>query len=332
MLHESGLIEVELTPEADLRLRRSPLIDLYLESFITEVERLNHAGLAKKYRLRESNLNKVKGRILFSQHLRRNLFHQERMFTAHQTYDRDNVFNQILKRALDIIKDLAVQPSISSRATLLGLAFENVSDVRVTANTFILLQLNRNIQRYYRALQLARLIILNYAPDLRGGDNNVVAILFEMNELFERFILANLHRAQDKFIGKKIVVHVQLSKNFWGHKSIRPDVMIKAQSEQGIEQFIVDTKWKIPASNLPSDEDLKQIYVYNLQFGSARGLLVYPRADADQIEIRNSYAGALSSSVSHSCETCFVDLFGPDRKIRNDIGSQMLAHIMTSVA
>jgi 5-methylcytosine-specific restriction enzyme subunit McrC len=332
MLHQSGLIEVESSPEADLRLRRSPLIDLYLESFVTEVERLNHAGLAKKYRLCEGNLNKVKGRILFSQHLRHNLFHQERMFTAHQTYDRDNVFNQILKRALDIIKNLAVRPSITSRATSLGLAFENVSDVRVTANTFIRLQLDRNTQRYYRALQLARLIILNYAPDLRGGDNNVVAILFDMNELFERFILVSLHRAQAKFTGKKIAVQGQLSKNFWGHKSIRPDVMIKAESEQGIEQFIVDTKWKIPASNLPSDQDLKQIYVYNLQFGSTRGLLVYPRADAAQTEIRNTYAGALSSSVSHSCEICFVDLFGPDRKIRNDIGSQMLAHIVTSVA
>jgi 5-methylcytosine-specific restriction enzyme subunit McrC len=149
-----------------------------------------------------------------------------------------------------------------------------------------------------------------------------------MNELFERFILVSLYRTQTKFTSKKISVYGQLSKNFWGHKSIRPDVMIKAEIEQGVEQFIVDTKWKIPASNLPSDEDLKQIYVYNLQFGSARGLLVYPRADAAQAEIRNSYAGALSSPVSHSCETCFVDLFGPDRKIRKDIGSQMLAYIM----
>ena len=115
MLHQCGLIEVESAPEANLRLRLSPLIDLYLENFVTEVERLSHAGLAKKYRLCECNLNKVKGRILFSQHLRHNLFHQERMFTAHQTYDRDNVYNRILKGALDIIKYLAVRPALSAR-------------------------------------------------------------------------------------------------------------------------------------------------------------------------------------------------------------------------
>lgn len=332
MLHQSGLVEVEAAPEADLRLRRSPLIDLYLESFVAEVERLSHAGLTKKYRLCEGNLNKVKGRILFSQHLRRNLFHQERMFTAHQTYDRDNIYNQILKRALDIIKYLATSASIGSRAAALELAFENVSDVRVTAETFNRLKLDRNTQRYYRALQLARLIILNYAPDLRGGANHVVAILFDMNELFERFVLVGLQRARSQCVGKKISVLGQLSHRFWGHKSIRPDVLIKVESDQGIEQFIVDTKWKIPASHQPNDADLKQIYVYNLQFGSTRGLLVYPRADASQSAIRNPYAGALSASVSHSCETCFVDLFGPDRKLRNDIGAQLLAQIMTPVA
>jgi len=248
------------------------------------------------------------------------------------SWQAHNVYNRILKRALAIINNLAVRHSISSRAAALGIAFENVADIRITKETFERLKLDRNTQRYYRALQLARLIILNYAPDLSGGANNVVAILFDMNELFERFILVSLHRAQSKFADKKVIVHGQMSKHFWGHKSIRPDVVIKVESINGIEQFIVDTKWKIPANNLPSDEDLKQIYVYNLQFGSARGLLVYPRADATQSAIFNSYAAPLSSSVLHSCETCFVDLFGPDRKIRNDLGSQMLNHIMTVAA
>lgn len=324
MLHQSGLVEVEAAPEADLRLRRSPLIDLYLESFVGEVERLSHAGLTKKYRLCEGNLNKVKGRILFSQHLRRNLFHQERMFTSHQIYDRDNLCNQILKRALAVVQHLAVHPSISSRASASQLAFETVSDVRITAKTFDRLKLDRNTQRYFRALQLARLILLNYAPDLSGGDNHVAAILFDMNELFERFILVHLHRARLKRDSKKIVIQGQLSKRFWGHKSIRPDVLIKVETEEGVRQFILDTKWKIPPSNLPSDEDLKQIYVYNLQFGSARGLLVYPRAAATQSPISNPYAGALL----HSCETCFVDLFGSEGELRSDIGSQLFANIM----
>jgi len=203
----------------------------------------------------------------------------------------------------------------------------NVSDVRVTAKSFDRLRLDRNTQCYFRALQLARLILLNYAPDLSGGDNNVVAILFDMNELFERFVMIHLHRARLKFGSKKIVVQGQLSKRFWGHKSIRPDVLLTVENDQGVKQFIVDTKWKIPSGNPPSDEDLKQIYVYNLQFGSARGLLVYPRADMGQEVMRNQFAASSASPQLHSCETYFVDLFGPDQKLHNDIGAQILAYI-----
>ncbi|MFZ4562503.1 MAG: 5-methylcytosine restriction system specificity protein McrC [Bacteroidales bacterium] len=67
MLRQSGLLTVESAPEADLHLRQSPLVDVYLNAFLAEVEHLAHAGLAKRYRLTEGNLYKLKGRIQFAQ-------------------------------------------------------------------------------------------------------------------------------------------------------------------------------------------------------------------------------------------------------------------------
>ena len=326
MLHQSGLIEVEAAPEADLQLRRSPLIDLYLENFVTEVERLSHAGLTKKYRLCEGNLNKVKGRILFSQHLRRNLFHQERMFTAHQIYDRDNIYNRILKRALDIIKYLAVRPSISSRAAALELAFENVSAVRVTAETFDRLKLDRNTQRYSRALQLARLIILNYAPDLSGGSNHVVAILFDMNKLFERFIYVELRRAESHYASRGLRISGQVSKRFWSTKTIRPDIVATIHNDTGAAQVILDTKWKVPKDGQPADDDLKQMYAYNVHFGGHRSVLVYPLAGVHQVACNQSYAqsASLPLGYQHDCFTFYVDLFDSKNNLRKDIGKQLI--------
>ena len=332
MLHQSGLLEVESAPEADLELRRSPLIDLYLATFVAEVERLAHAGLAKKYRLCQGNLNKLKGRIVFAQDIRRNLLHRERFFTAHQTYDADNVFNRILKRALAIVEHLAIRPSITARAAALMLAFERVSDVRVTAETFTRITLDRNTVRYHRALQLARLIILNYAPDLTGGSNNVIAILFDMNKLFERFILVHLLRAQSKHPRNQIRVQGQVSRRFWGYKSIRPDVLIKVQSETGVQQFILDTKWKIPSGNLPSDEDLKQIYTYNQQFTSNHGFLVYPRARSGQMELQDAFAASawLLPGHRHTCGTHFIELFDAEGHLRKDIGTRLIDRILAT--
>lgn len=331
MLRQSGMLDVEAAPEADLHLRRSPLIDLYLDSFVAEVERVAHAGLVKKYRVSEGNLYKLKGRILFRQHISRNLLHRERMFTAHQTYDVDNVFNRILKCALTIVERLAVRPSITSRAAALGLSFERVSECRITAETFERICLNRQTQRYHKAIQLARLIILKYSPDLSGGNENVLAILFDMNRLFERFILVQLQRAQRQAGGDEIQVACQASERFWATKTIRPDVVIDYHCQSGTERLILDTKWKIPSGDQPSNEDLKQMYTYNLHFGAHGSLLVYPRADTAQSETHNAFArsASLPSGHRHTCGTHFVELFDAQQKLRSDIGTHLLNHILS---
>ena len=118
MLRRSGLLAIESGPEADLHRRRSPLVDIYLDAFLSEVERLTHGGLVKRYRLTQGNLHKLKGRILFPQHIRHNALRQERMFTAHETYDRDNPFNRILKSALAIVPG-PCHPPVSDLARLL---------------------------------------------------------------------------------------------------------------------------------------------------------------------------------------------------------------------
>ena len=333
MLRMVGLLTVKAAPEADLHIRRSPLIDLYLDAFLGEVERLSHAGLVKKYRTIEANQYKLKGRILFRQQISRNLLHRERMYTAHETYDRDNVYNSILKCALGIVERLAVRSALAARAAALNLTFEYISESRITPETFERLVMNRNTERYRRAIQLARLIILNYSPDLRGGNEHVVAILFDMNNLFERFILVHLIRAQIAFADRRLRVEGQTSKPFWTSRSIRPDVV--ADFDQGVtrERVILDTKWKVPKDGLPANDDLKQMYVYNLHFGGRRSVLVYPRADIEQNGTRQPYSRStgLPSGHTHECATYYVDLFDDHQHLRPDIGAKLIERVILDV-
>ena len=329
MLRRSGLLDVEAAAETHLHLRRMSLIDLYLEFFVSEVERLSHAGLAKKYRMCEANLYKLKGRILFRQQISHNLLHRERMFTAHQVYDPDNLFNRVLKRAVRVVENVARRQSVAARASAAGLAFEVVSDAPVTADTFDRLQMDRGTERYRKAIQLARLIILNYSPDLRGGSEDVIAILFDMNRLFERFVLVQLLRAQMRRRQSDLIIKGQTSERFWASRSIRPDVIIDF-SRPASGRLILDTKWKIPREDQPSDDDLKQMYVYNLRFGAQDSLLVYPRADIAQVEAHNPYAPSVSlpSDHRHTCGTHFIELFDQQQHLRRDIGQQLLDRLL----
>jgi 5-methylcytosine-specific restriction enzyme subunit McrC len=331
MLRQSGLLDVEAAPEADLHLKRSPLVDLYLDAFLKEVERLSHQGLVKKYRITHANLYKLKGRILFRQQISHNLLHRERMYTAHEVYDRDNPFNRVLKCALGIVEQTAVRPSLAIRAGSLGLVLESVSESRITPELFERLTFDRNTDRYRRAIQLARLIILNYSPDLRGGQQHVIAILFDMNRLFERFILVKLKQAQHQFAYRALQITGQTSRRFWASKNLRPDVVANFDREAHRERVVLDTKWKIPKDGQPSDDDLKQMYAYNLHFGSPRSVLLYPRSDEQQNGKNQPYA--LSESLpghTHNCATYYVDLFDNKNRLREDIGAELIQSVILS--
>lgn len=337
MLRRTGMFDVKAAPNADLHRGKSSILDLYLDAFLCEVEQLSHAGLVKKYRTTEANLCKLKGRILFRQQISKNLLHRERMYTAHQTYDRDNVFNRTLKCALSLVAEgLAVRTSLAARAAALSLSFEDISESRVTVETFDRLVWGRNTERYRKAIQLARLIILNYSPDLRHGREHVLAFLFNMNDLFERFIRKELYRAERRQVSAedKIEIKGQKPEKFWNGRTIRPDIVATFGDRPG-KRVILDTKWKIPKKDQPEDADLKQMYVYNLHFGSHRGVLVYPRADKGQEGITGSYVRSEAlPGYTHECSTYYVELFGEDNKLklRGKIGEELIKEVILEKA
>src|SRR5262249_29872384 len=161
----------------------------------TEVRALLHHGLVRKYQQLTGNLTVLKGRLLFNRHIAENLVHRERFFTGYIHYDRNNRFNQILHLAVRIVSTSARSSAVRGAADEFLVWMEGSDDKPVSAATFGRLRFDRNTERYRPAMALAKMIILNYQPDVRAGGNDVLAILFDMNELFEEYVLRQLKRA-----------------------------------------------------------------------------------------------------------------------------------------
>lgn len=328
MLRQSGFIRLTTMSDARLRLRSSSLLDIFFESFLAEVSELMHQGLVRKYRQTCGNLPVLKGRVLFQRHLVKNIVHRERFFTAYEFYDRNNPFNQILLTALNVLIQISLNPNLVALARNLASLFGDVEQVIVAEETFARLLYTRNTERYRRALQLARLIILNYSPDLRGGRENVLGILFDMNRLFEQFIYARLKRAEARQKHHRVSFKAQMSRQFWSakgiRKSIRPDIIAQITSGSDQERVVMDTKWKIPVEGKPLDADLKQMHTYNVQFGARRSFLIYPRVSNEAfVKGRFVHGEALPASFDHTCGMVFLKLFDGD-KLRHDVGQELI--------
>ena len=328
MLQRSRMLKLESLSKAKLKLRSSTLLDLYIESFLLEVRRLTHEGLLQMYRQNQCNVSYLKGKLLFSKQFNLNYIHQERFYTEHSIFDRNNIFNGIVKSALSTIFFSSSNPHLSAEAGSLLLNFDNIANAIVTADTFKRLSFNRNTERYRYPIQLAKLILLEYLSDVKGGKDHVLAILFDMNTLFERYVFAELKRVESKFAQFNLKISAQLSRRFWGTKKLRPDIWVGFTSHGKEKVLIMDTKWKSLTNLNPSDDDLRQMYAYNLHFGSNKALLIYPRVNYSKTVQKDFEPSKLPLPFSHGCGLYFAELFDDNDNLRSDFGSVIIRSIM----
>lgn len=278
MLRITSGIEASATSRSDLKLHSNSIFDLYIELFIKECEKLTHQGLVKKYRKVKENQTALKGRLHMPGQVRDNMIHKERFHVEYSKYDYNHLINQILRKTLTVLTQIPIRFDLRSRVKRQLLYFENIGDCVANEALFNLVFLNRKTERYSEALEIARLILLNYHPDISKGSNHVLALMFDMNQLWERFITKMMRR----HLSNRYSVKAQSSKIFWqserGRKRLKPDILL-IPKDQTDEKIVVDTKWKSPSKYRPSDNDLRQIFAYNQLFDCKKGVLLYPGAE-----------------------------------------------------
>ncbi|WP_081658820.1 McrC family protein [Terrimonas ferruginea] len=331
MLRKAGYIKINEASSVSQHTQNANLLDIYLREFLQETEQLIHKGLVKKYKKAQANLSVLKGRLLIGKQLQHNLLHKERFFTEHTCYTRDNLYNRILKRALEIVADISFKSDIIHDAKRLLLYFEDVEPRKQDISDFGQLKLDRKTFVYKDALVLAEMIILNYCPAFKSGRQQVLALLFDMNVLFEKFIYKTLKEIESEFGESELSVTAQNSQLFWAHKTIRPDILVTFKKGEAKRSVIIDTKWKIVDEDYPSDRDLQQMFTYNIQFNSNHAILLYPSVGQKNIGKKVYNSSVSIKDFSHYCEMYFVDIFDEENGNVNDsFGRLFLLSLMGS--
>ncbi len=305
MLKVCKKIQVHNVSEARLKKRYNSILEAYFELYIMEIDHLVKKGMIKKYKKIQSNQLALKGHINFGKNIQKNLVHKERFFCEHETYTKNHLIHQILFRGMLILKNHD-SFHLQDKINRLLFQFDQVTNIKVTSKNFQQIRLNRKTRPYQKALEIAKMLILNYSPNIKSGSENMLTILFDMNMLWEEYIYRILNNNKPE----GYTVSFQNSAKFWEGKYIRPDIVVRNNLGQS---FVIDTKWKNIDVYKPSDNDLKQMFVYNLHWNSSKSMLLYPKTDQTDTKFGNFHFQI--DGKSNQCKLAFVDIIY-DRNIR----------------
>lgn len=278
---------------ASLRLRKMPLLEALLRIFVESLLRELRRGIEHDYVRREANSRFVRGKLLLSEHARRNAARKDRVYVAYDEFLPDTILNRILKAACRRLIAFTALARTRQRLSEALLYLAAARDSPIRPHHFKTISLDRNEDRFRELLEFCRIVLFDSTAAPAAGASNTFSLLFPMEVLFEEFIARFIWRHAERFGYARPQVHIQAANRSkwllrdsgggWRFR-LKPDIILGG-GEHKSPRLILDTKWKRLKADVEDSKngvrqaDLYQMYAYAHRYGSADNVLLYPRVD-----------------------------------------------------
>lgn len=281
--------------------------------FLTALKELCRRPLMGKMIKCDENLTgKLKGKVLFNQHIKSNVIkgRNDRIYCQYLKYSYDIKENQILKCALvkagKFIK--CYFKGISSKntnytevITYCNKALENITYKKISVKDCEGLKFSGCYSYYKDIIQLAKMVINEVSIDINGHAKNTNIIMpyaVSMEKLFEIYIRAYLKNNGFSSYKNSDSIKLQLGKyddkksifenskrgmaNYIGGV-IKPDIIIR--NPKNNEIIIFDVKYKDYRKKRYAREDRLQLLAYALMYNCSHVGLIFPQNFDEEIDI-----------------------------------------------
>ncbi len=253
------------------------LFDFVVEFFARRVERLGRQGIYRQYVDFRRNEPYLRGRLQMNAHLQRNAVHSQRFYQQVNEFTPDILENQILNYTLWKLSRFPLASSVRSHLRRAGSAFAAVSLIPLDPVACQSVLFNRLNNHYRAPIALAHLLLQHLSLEATAGSTPFLAFLFDMNQLFERFVAYFL---REYFTKQEPALTVDIQPPLWldqdqTQKRI-PDIVLR---RDGQRVLVLDTKYKRFNGN-PTDPDVNQMVTYCYGMDVPAGLLIYTGQNA----------------------------------------------------
>lgn len=240
--------------------KQKNFMEIFVQLFASKLFRELQAGVYKEYITEQDNLTTLRGKYLINENLKYN-FTNAKIYCEYDEFSMNNTLNSFF---LFTIKTLL--PFVKNKKLLkqCELIFDEVEYRHFDVNNLKDVHFHRLNARYKDSFEFGVMLLKKFIP-LFERDKKSFAFLFDMNELFEKFI-GKMYKEIDR------TTNLQVSRNF-GNLQLKPDIIVESKN------LIIDCKYKvIEDDKIASRDDRYQMYVYANNFENIETtMLLYPK-------------------------------------------------------
>ena len=248
-----------------------PIIDIFVSSYIEEVQSLLARGLKSDYVTIEESIPGVKGKINIPSTIREKMFSPEKCVCQYSDYTPDAPINRVIKSTLELLLGASRSTKNTSAIIQLLSHFQNVSaSHNYRADLELARKLRTTTQEYDQILQWTEVFLTGQSFTNVEGTVKNTSIMFPMEKVFEDFIAYNMIKYSGAYSVKPqdkscfLVIHKDAERF-----QLKPDVVVRKHQKPVL---ILDTKWKVIDENRDHDNygisqaDMYQLYAYGKKY------------------------------------------------------------------
>lgn len=244
MLNKSGIVKFNYSSLSMLNIYDMNLNEILSLIFAKTLQKQLSRGAYLEYINIEENTKSLKGRILVKDHIKNISRGSSNVFCKFEEFSINNKLNKIFKTCIyKIVRNVKNFETIKILSHM-QVVFSEVNYIDTSSKDNLDYKFTRLSSRFEESFLLAKMILGSYSSIGNKGSDKSFAILFEMNNVYERYITNLLRRNLDKYIIHSQHNKYKLLRNENTDKDIFSlilDIVIEVDNK---ERLIIDTKWK----------------------------------------------------------------------------------------
>lgn len=305
-------LRVDAGTTARLAFQRESLLEILIGVFCSKLSEAIRKGVPRKYVERSDDLRTLRGRLEIVRQLSRHAVDPSRLACRFEDFSEDHLLNRIMKSVVVQLSSASRSVGNQTRLRELAMVYADVAEASPSEVRWSDIVIDRTNQPWRELIDMARMFLQGLYQTTTVGATNGIALLFEMNALFEAYVGRLVARA---LAGTDHRVSLQGGRLHClttdeGRRGIfqtRPDVIIR---KAGAVSHIIDAKWKRisridddPKSGV-SQADVYQMMAYAQVYGAPRLTLLFPHhlglGGSEAVHARHRITGsdALLEAVS----------------------------------